>query len=107
MLLPDRLAKLSLDLLLKEYVKLSPIATTTAHTLTPLWVLRNTRFRGSSYATTATSNRRVSPEAFREYTSTMTSEAAMLLPKYSSYGHAIELKEGNASLGTCLRSGSG
>ena len=34
------------------------------------------------------------PEAFRDYISIMTTEAAMLLPSHTDYDHAIELKEG-------------
>ena len=34
------------------------------------------------------------PEAFRDYISIMTTEAAMVLPSHTEYDHAIELKEG-------------
>ena len=33
-------------------------------------------------------------EVFKEYTTIMTSEAALVLPKHGPYNHTIELKEG-------------
>ena len=38
------------------------------------------------------------PEMFKEYTTIMISEAAMVLPKHGPYDHAIDLKEGTTPL---------